>query len=117
MSAILERHLRIGLGQWPARTVHGSTSSPAKLGRCLKHRRPHSSPAEAVALLTGVRSVEGARELAGIDGVTVLQLDVAQPGSIASWADAVKAAVSHVDVSTPIAVALSMLQCRWYPRT
>ena len=44
--------------------------------------------------------MESAQELAGIDGVTVLELDVAQPASIAAWADRIKAAASHVDVST-----------------
>ncbi len=42
--------------------------------------------------------MESAQELAGIDGVTVLELDVAQPASIAAWADRVKAAANHVDV-------------------
>ena len=44
--------------------------------------------------------MEGAKELAAIEGVTVLELDVTQPSSIAAWADGVKAAASHVDVST-----------------
>jgi NAD(P)-dependent dehydrogenase (short-subunit alcohol dehydrogenase family) len=45
--------------------------------------------------------VEGAKDLAAIDGVTVLRLDVTEPASISSWADEVKAATDHIDVSRP----------------
>jgi len=58
----------------------------------------------AAASPAGVRNVEGAQELASIDGVTVLELDVAQPASVAAWADRVKAAADHVDVRALCAV-------------
>ena len=52
--------------------------------------------------------MDGAKDLAAIDGVTVLPLDVAEPASIASWADHVKAATDHVDVRQPSVVIVAM---------
>ena len=55
--------------------------------------------------------MDGAKELAAIDGVTVLELDVAQPASIAAWADRVKAAASHVDVSACCRAVVPRVKC------